>query len=725
MKSRSCHAGPVHHGGKMINRDYLEKVYAGFLGKCVGIRLGAPVEPAIWKADRIQDVYGFIDRYVKPYKLFAADDDSNGPAYFIRSLMDYSTQGQLTADMVARSWLDYTREGVGMFWWGGYGISTEHTAYLNLKNGVPAPESGSIRTNGEITAQQIGGQIFIDTFGLVNPGNPEKAATYGETAASVSHDGEALNGARFFCAAISHAFTTNDINEIIERGLSTIPEESDYYRIARFVQSYYNENKDDWRGCLEKVLSEWGSDKYPGNCHIIPNAGVCFIALYYGEGNYEKTIEIAVNCGEDTDCNAGNVATVLAVANGIECIPEKYRKPINDMIVLSGVSGYLNIMDVPSFAKEIAYLGYRLQGEEMPEEIRNLNLGELNFDFRLPGSTHGFRASDECMCQLEHCDKDPVEGRRCLRMIYSQFYRTNNCNIFYKPFYTRDDFSDERYMPVFSPVVVSGQKCHFSLLNDQWTGLDDIGINPYVHTINGHYYIASYNKAGRGEWKDFDFVVPETDGEIIDEIGFQIEGLTKKADRCRGLLYMTDFRVYGKGSYSVDFSRQRKDFGSITPLSHTETSWRKIGNVIESLRYRSSFSYTGNYYAAYQKIELNVRPENGSQHFLALRNKGIFRGYYLGFDGKDNVSIYKNEFGLKRLQSAPFDWEYGKTYRLAAVADKKHLALSVDGVEVISTDDDSFDYGMIGFGSTSAGLTYFDSLYAETDSEGRKNYDNN
>ncbi|MEI3121808.1 MAG: hypothetical protein V8S86_12800 [Eubacteriales bacterium] len=31
-----------------MQNDYLERVYAGFLGMNVGIRLGAPVEPTIW-----------------------------------------------------------------------------------------------------------------------------------------------------------------------------------------------------------------------------------------------------------------------------------------------------------------------------------------------------------------------------------------------------------------------------------------------------------------------------------------------------------------------------------------------------------------------------------------------------------------------------------------------------------------------------------------------------
>ena len=50
-------------------------------------------------------------------------------------------------------------------------------------------ESGSIEQNGKTTAEQIGGQIFIDTWGLVSPGNPEQAAHYAKIAASVTHDG--------------------------------------------------------------------------------------------------------------------------------------------------------------------------------------------------------------------------------------------------------------------------------------------------------------------------------------------------------------------------------------------------------------------------------------------------------------------------------------------------------------------------------------------------------
>ena len=145
------------------HKEYLERIYSGFLGMNIGIRLGAPVEPTIWTSDRIERFYGDIRDYVKPFRNFAADDDANGPVFFLRALDDGAMDRPLEPGDVAEAWLNYAREGIGMFWWGGYGVSTEHTAYLNLKNGIKAPASGSVKVNGRIMAEQIGGQIFIDT----------------------------------------------------------------------------------------------------------------------------------------------------------------------------------------------------------------------------------------------------------------------------------------------------------------------------------------------------------------------------------------------------------------------------------------------------------------------------------------------------------------------------------------------------------------------------------
>ncbi len=39
--------------GISVTKDFLEKIYAGFLGMNIGIRLGAPVEPEAWDFDKI------------------------------------------------------------------------------------------------------------------------------------------------------------------------------------------------------------------------------------------------------------------------------------------------------------------------------------------------------------------------------------------------------------------------------------------------------------------------------------------------------------------------------------------------------------------------------------------------------------------------------------------------------------------------------------------------
>ena len=64
--------------------EYIEQIYAGWLGKIIGIRLGAPIEG--WTYEKIKNIYGELSGYPVDYKRFAADDDSNGPLFFLKAL---------------------------------------------------------------------------------------------------------------------------------------------------------------------------------------------------------------------------------------------------------------------------------------------------------------------------------------------------------------------------------------------------------------------------------------------------------------------------------------------------------------------------------------------------------------------------------------------------------------------------------------------------------------
>lgn len=699
----------------MIPNHYVESIYAGFIGMNVGIRLGAPIEPIAWTTERIQEVFGDIKGYVKDYRTFAADDDANGPVFFIRALYDDAVRRELRPEDVGKAWLNYAREGIGMFWWGGEDVSTEHRAYMNLRKGIPAPRSGSIEVNGHEMAEQIGGQIFIDSWGLLFPGRVEKAADYAEKAASVSHDGNGLYGARFMAACISKAFDAASIDEIIEAGLRMIPEESTYAKVVHVVIDFHRSHPTDFRACRQYLEEHWGYDKYTGVCHIIPNAGVCILALLYGEGDFARTVEIAAMCGWDTDCNAGNVGTIAGVFGGLSGIPDHYRKPINDFIVASSVSGYLNIVDFPTFSKELALLGYRLSGETPPERLVNgFRPGEIYFDFDLPGSTHGFRTSNAFKTPVvRHTDKLGFESRGSLEVVFDRLVQGDSSKIYYKPFYRREEFNDEKYKPTFAPQAYSGQTVSAKIYLDQWEG-EPVTLTPYVRDTHSKQDIRlAPITPVNGQWTDAEFVIPATDGALIDEIGWIAESPSPLLNRALGRLYIGRFQISGKASYSIDFAKQSKEFGSVTPFAHHRGQWNVRDGALHCISDGECSSYSGNYYAGDYSVEATVKAEAGDSHCLIIRAQGIMRHYLAGFDGPNQISFIRNDFGHQRLVSASYNWKHGEEYRFRLVAQKDHFAFYINGEKMLECRDAAFAGGMYGFGSLKPGESYISAVHVD------------
>ena len=88
-----------------MKQEYIEKIYAGWMAKIIGIRLGAPIEG--WTYEKIKNLYDELYHYPVDYKEFAADDDSNGPLFFLRALEDGRHGFDLKAQDVAEALLNY------------------------------------------------------------------------------------------------------------------------------------------------------------------------------------------------------------------------------------------------------------------------------------------------------------------------------------------------------------------------------------------------------------------------------------------------------------------------------------------------------------------------------------------------------------------------------------------------------------------------------------------
>ena len=315
-----------------LPNDYLERVYAGVLGKLIGVYLGRPFEG--WSYEAITQHLGEINYYVHDrlnVPLIVTDDDISGTFTFVRALEDYAFNRDLSAAQIGHTWLNYLVEEQTVLWWGGMGNSTEHTAYLRLKQGYEPPLSGSVELNGKVVAEQIGSQIFIDGWAMVAPGDPQYAADLAGRAACVSHGGEAIYGAQCLAAMEAQAFVESDINKLIDTGLSVIPDDSIIYYMINDIREWHAKEP-DWRVGRELLAERYGYHIYGGNCHMIPNHGLIVFSMLYGENDFQRTLMIVNTCGWDTDCNSGNVGCLMGIKDGLaglETGPD-YRGPVAD-----------------------------------------------------------------------------------------------------------------------------------------------------------------------------------------------------------------------------------------------------------------------------------------------------------------------------------------------------------------------------------------------------------
>src|SRR5437763_1675124 len=374
-----------------IPSDYEERVYAGVLGKLIGVYLGRPFEG--WSYERIMERLGEVQYYVHERlsaPLIVTDDDISGTFTFLRALPDYGNRRDLSPRDIGRTWLNYIIENQTILWWGGMGNSTEHTAFLRLKSGIDAPESGSIRTNGKTVAEQIGAQIFIDGWAMVAPGDPELAADLARRAASVSHDGEAVYGAQVIAAMEAQSFVERDLGKLLDTAAGLIPRDSVIYRLIADLRDW-RETDGDWRKTRERIVQRYGYDKFIGNCHMVPNHAVILLALLYGDDDFQRSLMIANTAGWDTDCNSGNVGCLMGIKNGLAGIDAgpDWRGPVADRMYLPTADGGRAITDAVRETYEVVAIGRALAGEPaLPPK------GGARYHFDLRGAVQGFQPEE-------------------------------------------------------------------------------------------------------------------------------------------------------------------------------------------------------------------------------------------------------------------------------------------------------------------------------------------
>jgi len=659
--------------------DTTERIYAGVLGKLVGVYLGRPFEG--WTYERIirelGEITGYVnDRMHRP--LIVTDDDLSGTFTFLRALPDYGNSRDVTPEQIGQTWLNYLIERQTTLWWGGVGNSTEHTAYTRLKAGIRAPASGSIATNGRIVAEQIGAQIFIDGWAMVAPGDPAFAADLARRAGSVSHDGESVYAAQVLAAMEAQAFVESDIDTLIDTGLRFIPADSRIRRLIDDIRGWHAAEP-DWHTTRERIAAHYGYDKYPGVCHVVPNHGLIVFSLLYGGGDFAKTMTIVNTSGWDTDCNAGNVGCLLGIRNGLTAFDggQDWRGPIGDRMLISSADGGRSVTDAVTETIHVVNIARALHGEP-PLAPK----GGARFHFSLPGAVQGFSADPGLT--LENVALPGGDGQRALGLHYTGDGTPASATT---PTFPPDDSAAlPPYDLVVSPTLYPGQSIRAGIQADKANTTpvvcrlvaSVIGPNDGLTPLASDPVTLAPGAAATLRWS-----IANTDGAPICAIGLEVSAPDDATVYLDTLTW--------DGAPDVTFTRpasggQRWRRAWVQAVDHFDPHWpepfRLAQNHGRGLLIQGAREW-GNY-----EVSSAITPHLARAAGIAARVQGLERYYALLLCAGGVLRLVKALDGETVLAETPFDWQEENVYTLRLRVAGQRIVASVDGATVFEVVDD-------------------------------------
>jgi len=225
------------------------------------------------------------------------------------------------------------------------GGSEIETAY-NLRKGMSMPESGKYN----FYYMSDGAAMRIAPIGIINAGDPKKAAEMAKLDASISHWRDGIWGAQSVAAAVSVAMTNGTVDEIIDIALEYAPEGSwfrnNFIKGLKIVEDS-NSVYEAWKPLHDELRSEYKA--------AVPEAIVQAFSIFkLFNGNIKDTLIYGGNFGRDADTIGAVLGAVLGALHGIDELPkewvEKVRYPTGTCLE------FTKGLDVLEYADKLALL---------------------------------------------------------------------------------------------------------------------------------------------------------------------------------------------------------------------------------------------------------------------------------------------------------------------------------------------------------------------------------
>jgi len=308
---------------RLLVRDYVDKMKAGWIGQMAGVGWGGPTEFR-WKGKIIPEDKmpswkpGLINQF--------SQDDIYVEMTFLRTLELYGM-----AVSIRQAGIDFANSGYSLW-------HANRAGRDNLRKGIAPPDSGHPQFNKH--ADDIDYQIEADYAGLIAPGMPNVAIQLGETFGRLMNYGDGLYGGQFVGGMYAEAFFADDIEKIVAAGLKCIPRQSVYHECISDVLKWYRQNPNDWQKTWNLINQKYQKNtnyrrfscsgpQSDFNIDAKINGAYIVLGLLYGKGDLEDTIIISTRCGQDSDCNPSNAGGVLFTTVGFSRLPDKFKSALN------------------------------------------------------------------------------------------------------------------------------------------------------------------------------------------------------------------------------------------------------------------------------------------------------------------------------------------------------------------------------------------------------------
>ncbi len=297
-----------------------DKIAGAWIGQMIGNIYGLPHENKYIEAPGAENwPYGYsknLDK-LKQYNGAFSDDDTDVEYMYLLNMEKYGVEP--TYQQMREAWMFHIRDRVWL----------ANRAALGLMHyGYTPPFTGAKASNPHWF--QIDPQLINEIWAYTAPGMIDYAAQKSEWAARVTSDDWGTEPTIHYGAMYAAAFFEKDINELIEIGLHALPENSRYAQTVHdmiALHKKYPKWQDAWKDmALKYYVNEPNLTKTIWNANLNGACGI--LAMLYGKGDFQNTLDLSCAMGFDADNQAATVAGILGVVSGLKGLPKELYLPI-------------------------------------------------------------------------------------------------------------------------------------------------------------------------------------------------------------------------------------------------------------------------------------------------------------------------------------------------------------------------------------------------------------